>query len=505
VLWSGLGVPSAVIDVAVVGAGAVGLWLAGELRLAGASVVVIEQALQRSPHSRGLNIRARTLEVLDMRGMADAHVLEGRAVPTAHFAALSARLDMSVLSSRFPFMLVLPQVRTEELFAERAVALGAELRLGHRVPRVVQNDGGVDVAVDGPDGRYVQRARFVVGCDGARSSVRAAAEIEFDGYGTTRTALLGDVELSEPPERGGLSVHRPEGSLIIVPMPGGRYRVVAKDVERLSVPRSTEGTLEELRESTRRILGSDLGARNPTWLARVGNASRLARAYRRERIFLAGDAAHIHPPQGGQGLNLGVQDAMNLGWKLAAEVNGTAPGWLLDSYERERRPVGESVIEIARAQEELASATTPGEMAVRDLFAEILSEHPDVNRSLAERVSALAVAYPSEEASHRLAGHRAPDLQLDGRVSVGRLWELLRDGRFALLTRRYAPQQPQIEHAAVTPAMALEQGVAQCSSADSALVRPDGYFAWLGSGEQTATACARWIEGVPGPARVSVD
>lgn len=284
-------------------------------------------------------------------------------------------------------------------------------------------------------------------------------------------------------------------------MPGGRYRVVVKDAERLSVPRSTEGTLEELRESMRRILGSDLGARSPTWLARVGNASRLARAYRRGRIFLAGDAAHIHPPQGGQGLNLGVQDAMNLGWKLAAEVNGTAPAWLLDSYETERRPVGESVIEISRAQEELASATTPGEMAVRDLFAEILGEHPEVNRSLAERVSALAVAYPSERGSHPLAGHRAPDLQLDGRVGVHRLWELLQDGHFAVLTRGDKPPQCQIEHAAVTAAVVLEEGAAQWGSADTALVRPDGYFAWLGASQQTATACARWIQGAPAPAR----
>ncbi len=312
--------------------------------------------------------------------------------------------------------------------------------------------------------------------------------------------MIGDVELSEPPDRGALSVHQPEGSLIIVPMPGGRYRVVVKDVERLNVPRSTEGSLEELRESTRRILGSDLGARNPTWLARVGNASRLAPAYRRGRIFLAGDAAHIHPPQGGQGLNLGIQDAMNLGWKLAAEVNGTAPAWLLDSYEPERRPVGASVIEISRAQEELASATTPGEMAVRDLFAEILDEHREVNRSIAERVSALAVAYPSEEGSHPLTGHRAPDLQLDGPVGVHRLWELLRDGHFALLTRRDKPQR-QIEHAAVTHAVVPEQDVAQWGGADTALVRPDGYFAWLGAREQTATALARWIEGVAAPAR----
>ncbi len=347
------------IDVVVVGAGAAGLWLAGELRLAGVGVVVIEQALERSPHSRGLNIYARTVEVLDMRGMAEAHTSEGRAVPTAHFAALSPRLDMSVLNSRFPFMLVLPQSRTEERFAERAVEMGAELRLGHRVTGVDQDDAGAEVAVDGPDGAYGERAQFVVGCDGARSTVRAAVGIEFDGHRATRTAAIGDVELSEPPERGAMSFHGPRGSLIVVPMPSGRYRLVIKDLERLNLARSIEPTLEELRQSMRRIIGTDLGADNPTWLARVGNDARLARAYRRGRIFLAGDAAHIHPPQGGQGLNLGVQDAMNLGWKLAAEVNGTAPGWLLDSYERERRPVGASVIENSSAQEELASATTP--------------------------------------------------------------------------------------------------------------------------------------------------
>jgi 2-polyprenyl-6-methoxyphenol hydroxylase-like FAD-dependent oxidoreductase len=238
--------------------------------------VVIEQALERGPHSRGLNIHARTVEVLDMRGMAEAHTSEGRAVPTAHFAALSARLDMSVLNSRFPFMLVLPQSRTEERFAERAVGMGAELRLGHRVTGVDQDDAGAELVVDGPDGAYGERACFVVGCDGARSTVRAAVGIEFDGHGATRTAAIGDVELSEPPERGAMSFHGPRGSLIVIPLPSGRYRLVVKDVERLNVPRSIEPTLEELRESTRRILGTDLGAGNPTWLARVGNDARLA-------------------------------------------------------------------------------------------------------------------------------------------------------------------------------------------------------------------------------------
>jgi 2-polyprenyl-6-methoxyphenol hydroxylase-like FAD-dependent oxidoreductase len=490
-LWPGM------IDVAVVGAGPVGLWLAAELRLGGASVLIVEQVVERSPHSRGLLMHARTLEVLDMRGLADAHVSEGRAVHTGHFALMSTRLDMSVLSSPFPFMLALPQVRTEELFAERAQAMGAEVRLGHRVTGVDQDDERVDLMIDGPHGSYVEHARFVVGCDGARSMVREAARIEFVGRGTTRTAILGDVELSEPPERGALSVHGPNGSLLVVSLPGGRFRIVAKDTERLHESRAAAVTLEELRESTRRILGTDLGARSPSWLARVGNAARLARAYRRGRIFLAGDAAHIHPPQGGQGLNLGVQDAMNLGWKLAAEVTGTAPAWLLDSYEHERRPVGEAVVKFSCAQEELASATTIDEMAVKDLFAEILAEHPGVNRSLAEKVSGLAVAYPVEEGAHPLAGHRAPDLKLDAGARPARLFELMRDGHFALLTRHDTPVPDGTEYAGLNRAPVSEEDLAEWTSADAALIRPDGYFAWLGDSGQAAAACARWIDGTP--------
>jgi len=492
------------IDVVVVGAGPVGLWLAAELRLGGVTVVVCEQAARRSPHSRGLWMWPRTLEVLDMRGVAEAHVSEGRVVPAGAFALMSVRLDVSVLSSPFPFLVALPQARTEELFAERALALGAEVRLGHRVTGVRQDRAGVDVAVEGPDASGVVRARFVVGCDGARSVVREAAGIEFDGRSTTRTAMLADVELSEPPERGVLSVHRPRGSVLVVPLPGGLFRLVVKDTERLHVPRSTEVTLAEVRESTRRILGTDLGARNPVWLARVGNAARLARAYRCGRILLAGDAAHIHPPQGGQGLNLGVQDAMNLGWKLAAELNGTAPQWLLDSYERERRPVGEQVVQNSCAQEELASAETPDQMAVKELLAGILAEHAEANRSLAEKVSGLAIAYPAEEGSHPLSGHRAPDLELDRSSGRTRLFELLRDGHFALLMRRHSATPNGINHAAVNRAAVLEDDLADWGEADTALVRPDGYFAWLGDSAQAATACAHWRDHLQATSQTSV-
>jgi 2-polyprenyl-6-methoxyphenol hydroxylase-like FAD-dependent oxidoreductase len=482
------------IDVAIVGAGPVGLWLAAELRLAGVGVVAFEQAAQRSPHSRGLWIQPRTLEVLDMRGMAEAHVLEGRVVP-AGAALMSVRLDMRVLSSPFPFLVALPQVRTEVLFLERALALGAEVRLGHRVTGVSQDGEGVKVMLEGPDGSAVVRARFVVGCDGARSIVREAAGIEFEGRSTTRTAILADVELSEPPERGALSVHRPRGSLLVVPLPGGLFRLVVKDTERLHVPRATEVTLAEVRESARRVFGTDLGARNPVWLAQVGNAARLARAYRRGRMLLAGDAAHIHPPQGGQGLNLGVQDAMNLGWKLAAEVNGTAPRWLLDSYDRERRPVGEQVVKSTCAQEELASATTPDQMAVKELLAEILAEHPEANRAVAEKVSGLAIAYPAEEGSHPLAGHRAPDLELDRSSGPARLFEFMRDGHFTVLVRRHSPTPSGINHA-VNRATVPGDDLADWGEADAALVRPDGYFAWLGESAHAAAACAHWREHV---------
>jgi hypothetical protein len=191
---------------------------------------------------------------------------------------------------------------------------------------------------------------------------------------------------------------------------------------------------------------------------------------------------------------------MNLGWKLAAEVNGAAPDWLLDSYERERRPVGASVIENSSAQEELASATTPPELAVRDLVAEILATHPEVNRSLAESVSGLAVAYPAEEGSHPLAGHRAPDLQLDASSGAERLFELLRSGRFAFISRRDAPPFGRIEHNALKRATLRDDEGTGWIDADAALVRPDGHFAWLGLGDQSGVACARWIAGLLIPA-----
>ena len=201
------------IDVAVVGAGPVGLWLAAELRLAGVRVVLLEQAVQRSPHSRGLWIQPRTLEVLDTRGMAEAHVSEGRVVPSGHFALMSVRLDMSVLRSPFPFLVALPQARTEELFVERALALGAVIRLGHRVTGVGQDGAGVGVMVEGPGGsEEVVRARFVVGCDGARSVVRESAGIRFDGRSTTRTAMLGHCWPATPPPPVSSTTCHPTGS-----------------------------------------------------------------------------------------------------------------------------------------------------------------------------------------------------------------------------------------------------------------------------------------------------
>ena len=291
----------------VVGAGPVGLWLAAELCLVGVRAVVFEQATKRSPHSRGLWIQPRTLEVLNMRGMAERHVSEGRAVPFSHFAMMSVRLDVSVLRSPFPFFLALPQARTEELFFERALALGAVVRLGHRVTGVAQDGAGVDVMVEGPGGDEVVRARFVVGCDGARSVVRESAGIQFDGRSTTRTSMLADVELSEPLERGALSVHRSLGSVLVVPLPGGRFRLVVRDIERMHAPRSTEVTLDELRESARRVLGTDLGARNPVWLARVGNAARLASAYRSGNIFLGGTPRTSTRPRAARGSTWGFR------------------------------------------------------------------------------------------------------------------------------------------------------------------------------------------------------
>ncbi|WP_307821785.1 FAD-dependent monooxygenase [Streptomyces coffeae] len=475
--------------VVVVGAGPTGLLLATELRLAGVPVTVVERAAERSPHSKALTLHPRTLEVFALRGIAERFTAEGAPLPVAHYAGLPTRLDLSVLDTRFPYTLILPQLRTEQLLEERLRELGGEVRWSHRVLAVRQyaDGAGAEVEVAGPDGTGTLRAAWVVGCDGAGSTVRSSAGIDFPGTPTTLTGFLGDVLLdAPPPAEGAPSYDNAHGGIMVVPLAAGYHRIVGSTRGTSAAPSSQPFTLEELRTAVREVAGTDFGMHTPRWLSRFGNAARQAARYREGRVLLAGDAAHMHMPFGGQGLNVGVQDAFNLGWKLASVCHGRAPAALLDTYHDERHPVGAALLENTRAQTVIGTAHTADTPALRSVLSGILADHPDVNRRLAGQISALDVAYP-DPGGALLVGERAPDVGLDGAPEPG-LYPLLADGRFVLLhlmgtaagadsiatAAALAGGEDRIRTVAARPTTVHRgwDGLA------TVLVRPDGHIAW---------------------------
>ncbi|WP_086664419.1 FAD-dependent monooxygenase [Lentzea kentuckyensis] len=391
-------------DVVVVGAGPTGLWLAGELRLGGASVTVLESRQERDPNSKALTIHPRTLEVFDSRGVVAPFLEEGIRIPDGHFAGLPARLDFSALDTPYPFTLVLVQARTEELLEARAERMGVTIRRGREVTGLTED--GVVLS----DGEVVE-ARYVVGCDGTRSTVRTAACIDFPGTGPTTWGWLGDVVLDDPPARGFANVTGPDGGLMVVPLPGGRHRLVGGDPTANRSDRPGDLTLDELRTTVRRIAGTDFGMRDPVWLSRFSNATRQAATYRKGNVLLAGDAAHMHFPTGGVGMNVGIQDAHNLGWKLAAVVTGRADDSLLDTYHRERHPVGAELLEHTRAQTALMTTFSPEGQALRAVLSQLISTAPDMSKVLAERLSGLGVTYET--------GRRVGGLRLFERLRTG--------------------------------------------------------------------------------------
>ena len=298
-------------DVAVVGGGPVGMWLAAELHRGGVRPVVLEQRAERPPYSKALTIYPRTVEQFAMRGLVDRWLEVGTPVPSSHFALLTNRLDFSFLNTRYPYTLFLPQRRTEELLEEHLAELGVPYLRQHAVTGLRQDETGVDLDVDTPAGPAVVRAAYAAGCDGATSVVRAAAGIDFAGTPDTWRTILGDIELTDPPQAPALTLNQPGGSVYMVAIGGGRYRLAVIDHATLYQPLDKPATFGELRASALRLAGTDFGMRETpdAWLSRVGNAARQAASYRAGRVLLAGDAAHIHYPAGGQGLNLGLQDA----------------------------------------------------------------------------------------------------------------------------------------------------------------------------------------------------
>ena len=408
-----------------------------------------------------------------MRGVADTPVQQGRKMPLWHFGMLPSLVDFSVLDTQFPFVLAYPQPLLEDLLERRATELGATVLRGHTVTGLSQDESSVRIEATGPRGTRIFAAGFAVGCDGAGSTVRKAAGIGFPGTDSTLFGYLGDVTLDDPPEHGTVAIAGRVGALIIAPLPDGRFRVSGFDPQ--DQDPDVALTIDRLRASVQRAAGRDFGMRDATWTSRFGNATRQAETYRAGRVLLAGDAAHMHLPTGGVGLNVGVQDAMNLGWKLAAVAQNRAPGDLLDTYQTERHPVGASLLKNTLAQTALIATFSPEGLALRDVLADLMNRTPGMSAHLAEDMSGLALSYPpADPAAHPLTGQRAPDLPADGTS----LFRLLTDGRAVLLDFHGT-----LDHAAKS---ARDIGITT-RTADAwpgqvgvaaAIIRPDGYVWW---------------------------
>jgi 2-polyprenyl-6-methoxyphenol hydroxylase-like FAD-dependent oxidoreductase len=468
--------------VLVVGAGPTGLLLAGDLAAAGIACTLLERRDHESNLTRAFAVNARTLETLDARGLADKLVGTGQPVPTLRLLG-RADVDLSGLPTRFPYLLVTPQYQTERVLAERARALGVRIETGAEAVAVRQDPDGVDVDVrDGRGGVRTRRAAYLVGTDGMHSAVRAALGLPFPGRSAVRSVMLADVQLSQKPA-DVLTVNAGGDAFgFLVPFGDGWYRAIAWS-RRDQRPEHAPVELAEIRAVLRRTLGTDYGMHDARWLSRFHSDERQAPRYRVGRVFLAGDAAHVHSPAGGQGMNTGLQDAANLGWKLAAELRGRAPAGLLDTYHSERYPVGRMVLRMSGGLLRVGMSR-PWLLPELRALATAAARVGPIGRKAAGQVSGIGIRYPRPRGAHPLTGTRAPDLAL----TDGRLYEALRDGRFVLV----APPGTE-PFDGVRPAVAREPGPAM-------LVRPDGYLAWAADRPDPAALRAAVTASVRQPA-----
>jgi 2-polyprenyl-6-methoxyphenol hydroxylase-like FAD-dependent oxidoreductase len=473
--------------VVIAGAGPTGLMLAGELALAGVDVALIERRTSQDlAGARAGGLQSRTIEVLDQRGIAERFLSQGQVAQVAGFAFV--RLDLSDFPTRHPYGLGLWQNHIERILAGWVAELPVTIYRGHAVTGIAQDSTGVDIELS--DGRSM-RAEYVVGCDGGRSVIRKAAGIEFPGWDATTSSLIAEVEMAEEPElgiqRNAFGVHSfgrldyriRDGEVVYADR--GRVAVMVTEAQ---VGPAGEPTLHELSDALIAACGTDYGVHSPTWISRFTDTTRQAAAYRDRRVLLAGDAAHVHAPDGGQGLNIGVQDAVNLGWKLARVLNQEVPDTLLDTYHAERHPVAARVLRNTMAQTALRR---PDERirAARETVAELLSMD-EPRKRFAAMQSGLDVHYDLGD-GHPLLGRRMPDLDLATPAGPRRVFSLLHEARPVLLNLGEPggfdlvprPDRVQLVDAHYGGSWELP-ALGEVPAPVAVLIRPDGYVAWVG-------------------------
>jgi 2-polyprenyl-6-methoxyphenol hydroxylase-like FAD-dependent oxidoreductase len=482
---SGSDLPPLTTDVIIAGCGPTGAMLAAELRLHDVRVLVLEQETAPVSFVRIVALHMRSLELMAMRGLLERLLRHGRQRPASGLFAAIAKPVPEGLHSAHAYLLGIPQPAVVHLLEDHATAQGAQVRRGCAVTGLEQDDDGVTVEL--ADGHRL-RSRYLVGCDGGRSTVRRLLGVGFPGEPSRTETLMGEMQVGAPPQDIAAAMTDPDRA-------DRRWSLQSfGEVYRVIVPaagvtdRAQPPTLEDFRQQLRAVAGTDFGVHSPRWMSRFGDATRLADRYRVGRVLLAGDAAHIHPPIGGQGLNLGLQDAVNLGWKLAAQIRGWAPATLLDTYQTERHPVAADVLDNTRAQTELLSGT-PGAQAVRRLLSELM-DFNEVNRHLIEKITAVAIRYDLG-AGPELLGRRLPDMD----VRQGRLYGLLHGGRGLLLDRTerltVGGWSDRVDHLPDRTA-ALD--------IPCVLLRPDGHVAWIGDEQQDLDQhLRRWFGEPTGP------
>jgi 3-(3-hydroxy-phenyl)propionate hydroxylase len=482
-------------EVIVVGSGPAGMMLAGELALAGIVATVVERRTTGDlAGSRAGGFHSRTIEILDQRGIADRFLAAGRTAQTAGFG--TTPLDISDFPTRHPYGLALFQNQIEPILAEWIEELGVRVERGREVTGLTQHEHDVEVGF--ADGDAV-RAAYVVGADGGRSVIRKAAGIDFPGWDATRSNLIAEVEVTEEPPSGFVQDEFGIHALSLME-DGRRYRVVTTERQ---LGGSGDATLADLSAALIAVYGTDFGVHDPTWISRFTDATRQAASYREGRVLLVGDAAHIHYPAGGQGIGLGIQDAVNLGWKLAQVVQGTSPDSLLDTYHSERHPAGARALDLSMAQTVL-QRNDPRTAALNGILGGVMATVP-ARHEVAARIHGLDVAYDLGE-GHPLLGRRMPDLDLETAAGVTRVFELLHRAEPVLLNfgepgaihvGPWADRVPVVD-ARYSGTWELPV-LGEVAPPSAVLVRPDGHVAWVDPGagdpvqEPLTAALTRWF------------